>query len=700
MGGKQRTLLIRKRPLFDEAGAVVGIIGQAHDITERKHDADILRITAEGVSGSVGETFFPWLVKHLASTSETAFAFIGELVGTSMDRIRTIAVQAHGVAAENFEYELRGTPCEFVVSRASAVYERDVQRKFPEDTLLAEMEVDSYVGLPLFDSARKPLGNLVILDTKPIEQVHEVLSHLQIFAARAAAEIERKRVVEALRKNEDRHSEAQRIAQVGHWEWDLKSSTVWRSDQYARILGRAKDDTFGDFATAIRHLVHPDDQARVLERREKLIAGGEPYDIEFRVLRPDGTLRHVRSLARVERGADGEPVRHYGVTQDITERKTMEEALRESEARHREAQRLAHIGHWEWDMETSTGRFSEEFSRIIGYPPDVTFEDFSQAVSTVVHADDKAFVIRAREGLVDHGKPYDIEFRIVRPDGTIRHVHSLAEMVRDAVGAPARVIGTTQDITERKQMEEALEVARDEAELASRAKTEFLANMSHELRTPLNSIIGFSEVLVSEMLGPLGQPRYREYAQDINDSGTQLLALIKDILDVSQIEMGRLELQEEKIDVPLLADSCRRLVGERAARGGVDVSLEVADGLPLFFADDLRVKQIVLNLLTNAVKFTPEGGRVTLFVSVDGAGEFRFVISDTGIGIDPGDIDRVMSMFEQADGALARRYEGAGLGLPLTKRLVEMHGGTLDLDSTPDAGTTVTVRFPATRVVA
>ena len=683
----------------DGAGEVIGVEGVFRDVTESRRQQENLRMTAAGVTGSVGEEFFPWLVRHLAETSGAAFAFIGEATGPAQDRIRTIAVHAHGKPAANFEYELDGTPCENVVGKAPCVYGRNVQNLFPRDRLLVEFGVEGYVGLPLFDSQRQAIGILVVIDTRPINRVEDVLTYLRIFAARAAAEIERKRIVEALTESEARHSEAQSIAHVGHWEWDTETGRTWRSEEYARIIGRAREDTFGAYDKAVDNIVHPDDRARVHSVRVAMFEKDEPYDVEFRIIRPDGALRHVHSRAKIVRGEDGKLVRFHGVTQDITERKLIEEALRESEERHADAQRMAHIGHWEWDLTSGMGRWSDEFARIIGRPPEGGFANFSEAVSNVVHPDDRRFVLGARNALIDNGRPYDVEFRIVHPEYGIRYVHSRAEVVRDADGKALRLLGTTQDITERKTMEVALVGAKEQAESANRVKTEFLATMSHELRTPLNSIIGFSEILASETFGPLGSTKYREYARDVNQSGRQLHGLIGDILDVSQIEMGHLDLSETDVEVGRLVASCIRLVDERAARRGVDLSVDLATDLPRLHMDELRGKQILLNLLTNAVKFTPTGGRVTLAVALDDERGMRFTIADTGIGIEPRDIDKVMSMFGQADGIMNRRHDGVGLGLPLARRLAELHDGTLELTSTPNVGTTVTVRFPATRVV-
>ncbi|MEE8393942.1 MAG: ATP-binding protein, partial [Rhodospirillales bacterium] len=262
-----------------------------------------------------------------------------------------------------------------------------------------------------------------------------------------------------------------------------------------------------------------------------------------------------------------------------------------------------------------------------------------------------------------------------------------------------RMLLVITDITERQKAEISLKEAKEQSDLANRTKTEFLANMSHELRTPLNSIIGFSEIMAGETFGPLGRPQYQEYARDIKESGAHLLHLINDILDVSRIESDELALSETRIDVAHLIGSCRRLVSGRAQKAGLRIEMEPQDDLPALLADERRLKQILINLLSNAIKFTPEGGTVTIKAGLNSDGRYQFTISDTGIGIAPENIETALSTFGQADGSLARIHEGAGLGLPLSRSLAELHGGELLLESAPGVGTTVTVFFPPERVI-
>jgi PAS domain S-box-containing protein len=270
--------------------------------------------------------------------------------------------------------------------------------------------------------------------------------------------------------------------------------------------------------------------------------------------------------------------------------------------------------------------------------------------------------------------------------------------LRNKEGKITQHLAVMEDITQRKNMEEALVVAKQQAEQASRAKSDFLASMSHELRTPLNAIIGYSQFIDTEPFGPVGHPKYREYLGHIEESGQHLLELINDMLDLAKVESGKLPLGEENVDLAACAESALRLVFERANRGGVELSRDIAADLPALWADPLRLKQILLNLLTNAIKFTPEGGRVTLKVRTDETGGAVLMVEDTGIGIAAEDIPKVLEPFGQVSNPMVRRDEGTGLGLPISKQLVELHGGTLVLSSEPGHGTTAIVRMPAERV--
>jgi two-component system cell cycle sensor histidine kinase PleC len=246
---------------------------------------------------------------------------------------------------------------------------------------------------------------------------------------------------------------------------------------------------------------------------------------------------------------------------------------------------------------------------------------------------------------------------------------------------------------ELRNTQATLIAAKDAAETASRAKSEFLANMSHELRTPLNAIIGFSSVMRDGMFGQLPD-KYAEYATMVCDSGTHLLAIINDILDLAKAESNRLELREEDIDIARVVALSSTIVREMAEKAGINYHVTMAEVLPHVRADSGKLRQILINLLGNAVKFTAPGGKVSLSAEPGMAGGLQFRIADTGIGIPKDKIAVAMAPFGQVDSRLERKYEGTGLGLPLTKRLVELHGGTFELSSEPGKGTVVTVWLP------
>jgi signal transduction histidine kinase len=276
-----------------------------------------------------------------------------------------------------------------------------------------------------------------------------------------------------------------------------------------------------------------------------------------------------------------------------------------------------------------------------------------------------------------------------KPDPRGPEPHPLLNLIAHWIGMELQRVSA-----ERRLIE-----AKEAAEEASRAKTTFLATMSHELRTPLNAIIGFSEIMRDELLGPLGKPQYKTYAEDICQSGGHLLSLINDLLDLSKAGAGKIDLAEEEIEPRNLIESCLRLVETRARRNNVQIYNLAGGSLPKIYADRRRLKQILLNLLANAVKFTPAHGSVTVRTRQDAQG-FQIEVTDTGVGIAAEDIPKVMLPFGQVDSVISRRAEGVGLGLPVSKVLAELHGGRLTIESQLGQGTTVALMLPASRVCA
>lgn len=370
----------------------------------------------------------------------------------------------------------------------------------------------------------------------------------------------------------------------------------------------------------------------------------------------------------------------------IAEMKQTEEALRESEKRLNEAQRIAQLGHWTWDVKTGEVEWSDEVFRIFQLDP----LSFTPRIDSILalspwpedHERDKELIRKATES---HERG-TYEQRFLRPDGSVGYYASSFRGEYDDRGNLLRIAGTVQDVTERKKAEETLWEAKEAAEAATQAKSLFLANMSHEIRTPLNAIVGLTHLALKSGSGV----KQREYLTKIQGSSRILLGIVDDLLDVSKIDAGKLKIESEPVRLDSLIQQISSMTFHKAKAKGIGLSFEVSPDVPAFFKSDaLRLGQVLLNLVGNAVKFTPVGEVSVLADIVDrleGRMKLRFTIRDTGIGIPPEHSSSLFQPFDQVDGSTTRRYGGAGLGLFISKKIVEAMGGEIVFESTPGVG--------------
>ena len=452
------------------------------------------------------------------------------------------------------------------------------------------------------------------------------------------------------------------------------------------------------FGAELGEFGNGDVDAMVHARMESL---KRPEPRQFERWRPDGTVIEVRDRPLPGGG-------FVALYIDVTARKRAEEARLDAMRRERQAeQRLAEA------IESSSEgvvvyddqeRFVVANSRYLEFYPDIA--DMHRP-GVKYEAVLRASVDRGQSCQVPDGmdKEAFIQDRLAqfRNPGApiIRHMAGDRWMRFSEKRTPSGgLISVQTDITALKQRESELIDSKDAAEAASRAKSAFLANISHELRTPMHAILGLAEIMRDNPEGEASLALYQKYAKLIHESGSHLLNLIDDVLDMSKIEAGRYELEEERLSLSSMIESCVAFVAQKARSGGVHIVNRMDGSVPPIKADARSVKQVVLNLLSNAVKFSRSGGSVVVSAARDSSGGLTLSVSDTGIGIAPENLARIAEPFWQVDGSHTRRYGGTGLGLAISKRLMERHGGTLRLHSTKDVGTTVEAWFPPERILA
>ena len=540
-------------------------------------------------------------------------------------------------------------------------------------------------SVPVRDSKQRVLGTFAMYHKQPASPQARELEVVEAGAHLAGNAIERLTAERKLKENAERMRVAEEAAGFGVWEMDTATNLVTVSEGAAFLSGLTEGAVLVH-AHELDRLIHPDDRRISGEAVRLSIENGKDMQSEFRVILPDGKHRWCRSRARVERTA-GRVTRMIGALIDITKEKAMLEQLHRSAERMKLAEGAAAFGIWEVDILANTMTLSEGMLPLHalpeGAPLRYSLEEFSRAVDP-----HQTGAVRAAAGqAMNDRRPFQIETNTPAPDGSIRW-HRIHGRVEFAAGKPTRIIGATMDITREKEILLSLEQARVKAEAAAQAKSDFLANMSHEIRTPMNGVIGMTSLLLDTAL----TEEQRDYAETVRNSGEALLTIINDILDFSKIEAGKMEIDPLPFNLRLLMEEVADMLAPGAEAKGLELMVHYSALTPDHFVGDAdRIRQVVTNLVGNAVKFTQQGHVLISAecTELDGEkAEIRVSVSDTGIGIAPEKINLVFQKFSQADTSTTRKYGGTGLGLTISKTLVELMGGSVHVESREGEGST------------
>lgn len=506
---------------------------------------------------------------------------------------------------------------------------------------------------------------------------------------------ERERLNNALRKSEREHKAIINAVSDIIFEVDTNGNIQFLNQTWSEITGF---DVARSMGCSIFDLLHPQEQEEQRRQFNLLVKGHIPaYRSITRLQNADSSYRSVELAISMLRQDENKQIRAVGTITDVEERRRAEKALREAEQKYRTI--VENIAGGIYQM-TPDGRYisaNPAMARIFGYESadDLMSPDVNAISHIYINAADHGAMVRSLES---SGQIKNFEIQARRRDGTVIWINENVRAVRDEDQRILYYEGSVEDITQRKNAEIQLRNAKLESDLSSRAKSEFLANMSHELRTPLNAIIGFSEIIKDEVFGPVEQRQYWEYANDIFNSGRHLLKIINEILDVARIEAGERQLNEQVVNIEKVLKSALDLLGPKIEGGHLVVINQVEGKAPKLIGEETAIKQMLTNILSNAAKFTPTGGRITVSSEIDGEGYFRLSVTDTGIGLERDEIERALSPFGQVNANLDRTASGAGLGLTLVGALIRLHGGRFELFSQKGIGTTATLIFPPSRV--
>lgn len=502
---------------------------------------------------------------------------------------------------------------------------------------------------------------------------------------------------DALKISQERFELAVNGSADGIWDWMIATDEAYFSPRGIEILGLSNDELSGKFE-ALLSKVDPQDREELKTQLDSHLRTGAEFETEVRVVTKHQTSRWIRLRGLAVWAVDGTPLRMCGSLRDVTEARSDKQKLLETSERLELANSGSNDGLWDWpDVTQDAEWWSPAFYELLGYKPfeiPATFTTFK----TLLHPDDFERTQMAVEASFTYGEPFNLEYRLRTKDGVYRWYLGRARLTRDSSGAAKRMAGSISDVTARRLAQEETLKALKKAETAARTKSDFLANMSHEIRTPLTAILGYSETLQDD---GLDKAKRDDAIQIIATNGNHLLGIINDILDLSKFEAGALALDPIEASPFAILLEVEQLMGMRAKDKRIELNFSYRWPIPkTVMLDPLRFKQILINLVGNAIKFTDKGS-VNVTTCLDQKNKnLEVSVSDSGIGMDSEELQRLFKPFSQTDSSTSRRFGGTGLGLSISDRLVRMMGGEISVTSVKGNGATFTVRIPLSRPIA